>query len=162
MELAAPPSPLHPPWRLCFLPRAPLLTRGRLCEAPCCPGLGGRPQCPCRHTPKSTFSRPAGEHGHWDPGVQQACVQGRHHGQEAEGAGRVGLGSRTATPLSQDDLEPPPPPSRLGNGGTESLTEQGLHRFSEAVKPTASQDPRPTGWRAVRPPSPRPSVVSWP
>ena len=34
------------PGGLCILPGAPLLTRGGPCDVPCCPGLGGRPQCP--------------------------------------------------------------------------------------------------------------------
>ena len=138
-ELAAPP-----PRGLCIPPGAPSPTGG--CAKPrAALGLGGRPQCPCGHPLIPASPRPAGEHGHWDPGVQQTCVQGRYHRQEAEGAGRVGLGSCTAPYLSRDDTKPPPPPSRSGDGGTEPLTEQGLHKFSEAMKPTASQDPRPAG-----------------
>lgn len=129
---------------------------------PVLPGAGGPAPVPLGHPPTPTSPRPAGEHGHRDPGVQQARVQGRHHGQEAEGAGRVGLGSRAAPPSRRDDPEPLPPPSGSGDGGTEPLTEQELHEFSEAMKLTASQDPRPTGWRAARLASPCPSVVGWP
>lgn len=118
-----------PPQGLCILPGAPFFTRRGLCAALCCPGVGGPDPVPLRAPPHTRFPRPAGEHGHWDPGVQQTRVQGRHHRQEAEGAGRVGTGSRTAPHLSRDDPKPPPPPSRSGDGGTEPLTDQGLNKF---------------------------------
>lgn len=154
MELAAPPPFCILPGGLCFLPRAPLLTPRRLCEALCCPGLGAGP-VPLQAHPQIHFP-PACRQVNMVIGILvfNKPVQGRITDKKLKER-QVDWAAHHDF-LSQDDLEPPPPTKhRSGMEGTESLTEQGLHRFSEAVKPTA-QDPRPTGWRAVRPPSPRP------
>lgn len=58
----------------------------------------------------------AGEHGHRDPRVQQARVQRWHHGQEAEGAGRVGLAPGASPALSQRPRAHPLPPGPRAGG----------------------------------------------
>ena len=101
-----------------------------------------------------------------------------HFGQEAEHWQAIGLLhdydyekypeehlQHTAEPLLAAGVEPEEVRAILSHGygictDVEPLTEQELHEFSEAMKLTASQDPRPTGWRAARLASPCPSESS--
>lgn len=67
------------------------------------------PEARCQPAPAVC---PAGEHGHRDPGVQQARVQRRHHRQEAEGAGRVGRGRRAPAHWGRESQSHHPEPRR--------------------------------------------------
>lgn len=130
-------------------------------------------ECPPYAPPPHLLPRPmprphtrslclTGEHGHRDPGVQQARVQGRHHRQEAEGAGRVGRGPPALLTCLELKTQSPLIPTRPQAGAETEARDLEAHgqpwpspvpqclclacgRSSETVKLVVFRDPAPQG-----------------